>query len=146
MIGPLLKTPVSKERAVISLYLWHFIPVWCVQYIWSYRNVVWPTLPWLWVPLPLWKMIKQLCIMETNKQSYKRCRQRNNWNGSVKWRGKIWTRYHVYCITVEPRLTTTSLLRPLFFVPTKRPVIFLSENPVNATNDHFLKSQRAFPL
>ena len=29
--------------------------------------------------------------------------------------------------------TTTSLLQPLFFVPTKCPVIFLSENPINPT-------------
>ena len=35
--------------------------------------------------------------------------------------------------TVEPRLTTTPLLRPLFCGPNKRPLIFLSENRVNPT-------------
>ena len=35
--------------------------------------------------------------------------------------------------TVEPRLTTTPFLRPLFCGPNKSPPIFLSENPVNPT-------------
>ena len=30
----------------------------------------------------------------------------------------------VFSYTVEPRLTATSLLRPLYFVPAKRPYIF----------------------
>ena len=48
--------------------------------------------------------------------------------------GKGW--YCIACIlqsTVEPRLTTTPLLRPLFYAPNKSPLIFLSENPVITT-------------
>ena len=49
--------------------------------------------------------------------------------------------------TVEPRLTFTSLLRPVFLSPVKRPCInflikkALLQSPVNTANGHILKSQ-----
>ena len=46
---------------------------------------------------------------------------------------------------VELDLAITSVLRPLFFDPEKRPCIFLYENPeghlLNTANAHILKSQ-----
>ena len=49
-------------------------------------------------------------------------------------RGKI-LRFEVICYTVEPRLTTTSLLRPYSFKPKVKNIdsFYYFQDPVNAT-------------
>ena len=65
------------------------------------------------------------------------------WPLNVVLYGPHWARdiLHVLPRPQKPAFNTPHLVITAFFVPAKRPYIFLQENPVNTADGHLLKSE-----